>query len=114
MPPLIRTFGTFVLRHPLKGSQSIQNPWHAMPGTLDTFLAMHMAGGGAPDACLAEPPRQRPMWAVRDKNVVLFEVDPDHVERLDHHWNAYSLDRRIGQSKDVLWGPLDQLDDYRA
>ena len=84
-----------------------------MPGTLDTFLAMHMAGGGTPDACLAEPPRQRPMWAVCDNNVVLFEVDPQHVARLEHHWNTYSLDRRIGASKNTIWGPLDHLDDYR-
>ena len=127
-----RKFSSFVLRNPrwtggaravvaadpaLAASISSSSPpLHAIPATLDTFLAMHLSQS-VPDAHLEpSPPNPRArqsMWATKDENVIFFEISRMHEKDLERHWDVYQLDQRIGCHTTTRWGPLHRWTDYR-
>ena len=121
-----RHFSGFVLRHP---AWSVPKPvgrpvsaatLRAIPATLDTFLALHLNEGMAPEACAPTPPlRQAPhsqsMWAACGGRMVLFDAHRDHAKDLERHWDAYHLSDMVGDPAHpgVAWGRLDHLEDNR-
>lgn len=116
-----RNFSGFVLRHPTwsapKPVGAVGATLRAIPATLDTFLALHLNEGTAPEA---SPPRRpnecsQSMWAARNGRLVLFDAHRDHAKDLERHWDAYHLSDMVGEPDhpEVAWGRLDHLEDNR-
>lgn len=106
----VRALGQFVLKHPFRPVKPLN-----FPGMLDSSstIAFHMISE-VPDAELMPPSCDTSMWAVRNKTLVLFDVDRNDVENLSEHWVKYNLHARVGPPCECAWGVLDYLDDFRS